>query len=427
MCVHLAARRRDRARRADGKCDGGSAPRVCDASEWEASAECEDIAWASAEIAKYNSRGLQLLRTMLEICEPPQSARRALGLSPPCSCGCSRWRSTRARRSPPDATAVVQQHGARSLQDRNPSRDDSAGPSLKLGCHRRCRSMSTEGYEGHHDYEMHVTVVSPWEEGTIINSTCRLRAGSGRPLARHRKLRPRQLGDEFSRASWGLGRPRTARDPPGSHKLEFYLHTRYHFSTNLVVAGLTCTNAPPPSPPLPPPPPPPSPRPPAAARHRRRGRRLGDVVLVLLGLGVVVIGGCCCFRPAWSAPSFGCRVGSGGCRRGDARHSARPDVERRAAGQADDDGSDDDEGTRRQRDGGRPRPDDRRAQRWAAPRPQGSHRCAARLAMLTRLLVAGTVHAVHIDSAGHESWADVSQAVHEACEDAELPSCRCTA
>ena len=31
------------------------------------------------------------------------------------------------------------------------------------------------------------------------------------------------------------------------------------------------------------------------------------------------------------------------------------------------------------------------------------------------------MHAVHIDSAGHESWADVSQAVHEACEDAELP------
>ena len=71
--------------------------------------------------------------------------------------------------APPDATAVVQQHGARSLQDETPSEQIPAD-GLKLGgCHLALQvHVNPKGYEGHHDYEMHVTVVSPWEEGTII-------------------------------------------------------------------------------------------------------------------------------------------------------------------------------------------------------------------------------------------------------------------
>ena len=338
--------------------------------------------------------------------------------------------------APPDATAVVQQHGARSLQDET-TPEQIPEDGLKLGgCHLALQvHVSPKGFEGHHEYEMHITVVSPWEEGTVIKVDVSASGG-----IRCHECRFHQLGggcsdvvqsDDFFTCKLGPEPEEDLlADPPGSHKIGFFVHTQYHFSTNLVVAGLTCTNAPPPpSPlPLPPPPPPPSPRPPAPPPPAAPppGTPVGvTIVLVLLGLGVVVIGGCCCFRPgvvgAIRTKLQGRKRRLRDTEMPDTRHDPTSNAERR--GGFDDDGGDDDDG-------------DEEASEMAAdgrvpttvelnggPRrqPQGSHPCAARLAMLTRLLVAGTVHAVHIDSAGHESWADVSQAVHEACEDAELP------
>ena len=348
--------------------------------------------------------------------------------------------------APPDAKAVELQHGARSLQDETadppPCHDVTSegcqDDGIKLGgCHLALRvHVSPKGYERHHEYDMHITVVSPWEEGTVIKfdvsasggikcHDCRLHG-----LGDTHCSEVHQSDDFFTCKLGPEPEEDLLADPPGSHKIGFYIRTQYHFSTNLVVAGLTCTNAPPPpSPlPLPPPPPPPSPRPPAPPPPAAPppGTPVGvPIVLVLLGLGVVVVGGCCCFRPGVVGAIRTKLQGRKRRLRDTEMPDTRPDptsnAERR--GGFDDDGGDDDDG-------------DEEASEMAAdgrvpttvelnggPRrqPQGSHRCAARLAMLTRLLVAGTVHAVHIDSSGHESWADVSQAVHEACEDAELP------
>ena len=80
--------------------------------------------------------------------------------------------------APPDAKAVELQHGARSLQDETadppPCHDVTSegcqDDGIKLGgCHLALRvHVSPKGYEKHHEYDMHITVVSPWEEGTVI-------------------------------------------------------------------------------------------------------------------------------------------------------------------------------------------------------------------------------------------------------------------
>ena len=121
--------------------------------------------------------------------------------------------------APPDAKAVELQHGARSLQDET-TPEQIPEDGLKLGgCHLALQvHVSPKGFEGHHEYEMHITVVSPWEEGTVIKVDVSASGGirchdcccTGWGTHTARRSTRATIS---SRASWGRSRRRTCSRP----------------------------------------------------------------------------------------------------------------------------------------------------------------------------------------------------------------------